>query len=881
MDPRLGIAATLSPKVMFASHQNAVPVVRAVRVTNAGEPLTELRLAISADPPFLAPSVVAIERIEAKSALEVGVADLALDAGFLLGVSESVRGTVRLALIRGEEVLAEAVHPVEVLPRQEWGGASMQELLAAFVMPNDPAVERVLKNAAFVLSRAGKSDALDGYHSGSRSRVWEVASAIWSAVAGLGLSYAVPPASFETTGQKVRLPSAVVEGGLATCLDTAVLFAAALEQAGLNPIVVLTRGHALAGVWLQPQQFAQVITEDDATLRKRMALDELLLFESTLVTQRPAAAFSVAVREAQRQIKEERSADFSFALDVRRARMQRIRPLGLSAGAPTAAGASATTPQLAEGLEEAPPLPDFDVAPEQVAPDREVAGDRLRSWQRRLLDLTTRNRLLNVSASATVLQLVCPDPAKLEDRLALGARIRIVAKPDLVGLAGRSEELHFVRTGEKLSEEVAIEALGRDEVLSPLDAETLDRRLVELYRKARLDLQEGGANTLFLAVGFLRWKKHVADTRAYRAPLVLIPVALDRKSVRSGVQMVLHDDEPRFNLTLLELLRQDFGLAVRQLEGELPKDEAGLDIQRIWTVMREAVKEVPGFEVVEETMLGTFSFAKYLMWKDLVDRTDVLKHNAVVAHLLDTPREPFRDGHVFPDAARLDELFEPSELFAPLPADSSQLAAVLASAQGSNFVLDGPPGTGKSQTIANIIAHNIALGRKVLFVAEKMAALSVVHRRLEEQGLGAFCLELHSNKTNKADVLAQLGRAWDTRESFLPDEWRREATRLKRLRDELNAVVRCLHQRHANGWTLHEAIGRTVRDATESTPVLTWPGERMDDRESMDHLRDVVHRLGLIAKQVQGLDHAALALVQAQAWSNAWQSEIVQAASAD
>jgi len=883
MDARFAISATLSPKVTFASQQHAVPVIRALRVTNAGEAASELCLAIGADPPFLQPASWPIDRIEAGGAVEVAVPDVALDAALLLGLTESLRGRAVLRLTQGSETLAEAEHPVELLARHEWGGGSMAELLAAFVMPNDPAIDRVLKGAAGALARAGKPEALDGYRGQSRSRVWELASAIWSAVASLGLSYALPPASFETSGQKVRVPSAVLEGGLATCLDAALLFAAALEQAGLNPIVVLTRGHAFAGVWLQPQQLQQVITDDDATLRKHLALDELLVFETTLSTQRPTPAFSVALKEAQRQLAPDRSADFTFALDVRRARMQRLRPLAIGSAASPVAGASVPPTGVAAGLESAPPLPGFDLdRVEAPAPAVATPADRLRRWQRRLLDLTTRNRLLNVSVNATTLQLVCPDAAKLEDRLAVGAKIRIVAQPDLKGTAGRSEALHFARTGERLLEAYAAEALSRDEVLSPLDAGTLAARLIDLYRKARLDLQEGGANTLFLAVGLLCWKKQPADARAYRAPLVLLPVALERKSVRSGVQLVLHDDEPRFNLTLLELLRQDFGLTIPELEGALPQDECGLDIKGIWTLMRKAVQDLPGLEVVEETLLGTFSFAKHLMWRDLVDRAEVLRNNPVARQLLDSPREPFRDGTVFPATVDLDEVLDPAEVFAPLPADSSQLRAVLASAQGCNFVLDGPPGTGKSQTIANIIAHNLALGRRVLFVAEKMAALNVVHRRLEEQGLGVFCLELHSSKAHKATVLKQLGRAWEARESFAPEEWQREAARLKGLRDALNAVVRRLHARHPNGWTLHEAIGRTVRDATPDTPVLGWPRERVHDREGLERLRDVVHRLALLAQGLEGLeglDRGVLAVIEMPNWSNAWQAETVAAAS--
>ncbi len=217
-----------------------------------------------------------------------------------------------------------------------------------------------------------------------------------------------------------------------------------------------------------------------------------------------------------------------------------------------------------------------------------------------------------------------------------------------------------------------------------------------------------------------------------------------------------------------------------------------------------------GFEVLPDVAIGTFSFAKYLMWKDLVERADRLKESALVRHLID------RDGALStgtggsPRADELDKTVHPAALFTPLPADSSQLVAVVRSADGQDFVLDGPPGTGKSQTIANMIAHNLALGRRVLFVAEKRAALDVVQRRLADKGLGPFCLELHSAKATKSAVLQQLDRAWTTRDALSAEEWEREASEARRLRDELNAVVAVLHRREPNGLTIHRAIGRAV-----------------------------------------------------------------------
>ena len=617
--------------------------------------------------------------------------------------------------------------------------------------------------------------------------------------------------------------------------------------------------------------------EDAASLRKRVSLQELVLFETTLATGGQPTAFSRAIAEANRQMDEAHEADFVLALDIRRARMQRLRPLAMAdAGGMAPIADEAADDPAGDALEAPPPLPDFDLAEPDLPPT--TAEGRLERWQRKLLDLTTRNRLLNLKPGATAIRLLCPDPAGLEDRLADGASFRIVAAPPMEGGAGRDATLHLQRTGQVLDLDYARDALDRGEILSLAPPEKLDALLIELYRKTRLDLAEGGANTLFLAVGFLVWRKSESDARHYRAPLILLPVKLERRSVRSGVKLSIHEEEPRFNLTLLQMLRQDFDLEIPELAGALPIDDSGIDVPRIWNLVRRAVRDTPGFEVVEDVVLGTFSFAKYLMWKDLVDRTETLKRNPVVRHLLETPREPYEGCGVPPRAEDLDATIGPEELFAPLAADSSQLSAVIGSAQGCDFVLDGPPGTGKSQTIANMIAHNLALGRKVLFVAEKRAALDVVHRRLVAHGLGPFCLELHSNKASKQEVLRQLDTAWTTAEASPAEAWQRRAAELKTSRDQLNRLVEALHRRRPNGLTLYGAIGRVVRDGAGQRIRLNWPMGVAQSEADLERLRDTAHRLDLNRPAIQPEDRAAFDHIARTEWSNAWQAELLAAA---
>ena len=327
-------------------------------------------------------------------------------------------------------------------------------------------------------------------------------------------------------------------------------------------------------------------------------------------------------------------------------------------------------------------------------------------------------------------------------------------------------------------------------------------------------------------------------------------MTLNRKSARSGFTLTLHDDEAGFNPTLIEMLRQDFKLNLGVADGELPKDDAGLDVAAIWKCVSHAIKDIKGWEVTEDVVLALFSFAKYLMWKDLTERTDQLRDNAVVRHLIDTPRESYPSGVAFPNPRRLDSEFGPEQTFCPLPADSSQLSAVMAAVRGKDFVLIGPPGTGKSQTISNLIAQCLAEGKRVLFVSEKIAALDVVYRRLREVGLGEFCLELHSSKARKLDVLAQLQKSWEAQGAIDPEAWRAEANRLRRLRDQLNVYVERLHSRHSNGMTIYESIGRVVDGKNVATLGLSWSNANAHGTAEMEEMREIVDRLEVNAKEV-------------------------------
>jgi very-short-patch-repair endonuclease len=875
--PPVQIGLEADPTVNFAMQQNDVPLVKALRLANgSAAALRDIAVRIWGEPGFVAPWTGHVSEIGPGGTCPVNTADLALSAQCLMNLTESVAGLLHAEVSAGGRILARHVQKVEVLATDQWSGLrSLPEILAAFVLPNHPAVQKVLADAAVVLRDWTGDPSLTGYQTRSRERVLRMAAAAFSAISRLGLTYTMPPASFEQEGQRIRLPDRILENRMGTCLDLTLLLAGCLEQAGLHPLVVFTEGHAFGGVWLEEECFVDTATDDLARLRKRVDLGEISVFESTLLTH-PGATFEQAVSEARRKLDVE--PDFRCVIDIQRARKSRIRPLpgrGDDGGPQVAAGTGVGQPatDVAPPTLALPGQPALETGQDKEE-EPETPATRLDRWKRRLLDLTLHNRLINFRETKKCLPLLCPDLVGLEDALANGDRFSILPRPPEMEAAElRSDEVHRRRTGENLFDGLLREELKAKRLHVNLPKDELDRRLVEVYRAARLSLEEGGANTLYLALGFLAWYQTTSSDQRRTAPILLIPMELERRSVQEGFRTLQSDEDAMVNMTLLELLERDFQLRIPGMD-PVPEDKNGIDVAGILAAFRRAIKDIDRWDVLEEACIGQFSFTKFLMWSDLRARTEDLLRNKVVSHLVYRPNEPFPVEGAFPDPDRLDETHRAEETFCPLLSDSSQLAAVHAAAEGKSFVLEGPPGTGKSQTITNLIAHSLSLGKTVLFVSEKMAALNVVHSRLRQCGLDRFCLELHSNKSHKLEVIQQLGRALERVESRSPEDWSRETRRLESLRRELNQYVEAVHRARSFGESVFQATSKLIglRDVLKAD--LAWPSPEEVNAEALEGLGELVERLQTAAEASGHPAEHVWSAAACRDWNPALQREV-------
>ncbi len=498
--------------------------------------------------------------------------------------------------------------------------------------------------------------------------------------------------------------------------------------------------------------------------------------------------------------------------------------------------------------------------------EKQHVAEQLHQARRRLLDLTLRNRMLNFRPTRrTTINIIEERPDLLWDLLAVqGRKLSFLAReeyeqrnqpqddqpgsddqPDLAKtepidtpqIEGASELETAPESPQAEPESLeALDTTGESFDLPELAAEgeektpgrlpkhytdlllqtdlsgtNLQTNLLRIAQAAESAIEERGVNLLFLALGFVLWKQP-DDDRLLQAPLLLLPVELQRTSAKRRFRLAAIGDDPVLNPSLAAAWKRDWNIDLPQA----PEDWQQFDPGEYYRKVREAIAPRDGWAVTDQVALGLFSFSKYLMYVDLdPDRwpgDDLVENPLIRAVTVGEQPEPAAERqHERQEDPPAESAAALAERFQVLDADSSQQAAIEAVKAGRSVVIEGPPGTGKSQTISNIIAETLAAGKTVLFVSEKLAALEVVKRRLDQVQLGDFCLELHSTKSNRKAVAAELARVLD-KPRVIPKTDPRAAEKLDRLRQSLDDYVRALHepveQTHLSP---HEAMGRVAQ----------------------------------------------------------------------
>ena len=781
----------------------------------------------------------------------------------LLGrLSEKVNATVVVQILVGDDVVAESRSDLVLLAANEWmNDPSCFDSLASFVLANSKAIAPILVTARQLLKERTGDSATQGYQSknSNPNRIMEIAEAVYDAIRSIEIDYSNPPAAFENHVQKIRTPRQIVEGKSGTCLDTTVLYAACLAQCGLDPFLVLVKGHAFSGFFSlenADRYLAKTVIDDSSTLQSLFHDGVIVPVETTtMCSGKNSQSFAMA-RSIVQEYWGEKSRDVQGLVVVANAWRSGLTP-------PPVADAT-----VADELDPAIRF-DRDDETKTVASDEELSDDlslaevdgsddkntppRVRQWMNSLLDLSTRNQLLSLKVkssrgksgeTARFMEFDLPGEilGSVDDRLFKpGARIPIHTPARLPGEwkhAGVMVEQfgEFLKSSETpffypsytsinvLPEQVQSLIEKRDKgSLNPgdpppgatnIDIERSVYASFEQYCDAVLKtkiagiksladevLLENGTNSLYIALGILDWTEDTLNRGQrnithWSAPLYLYPVVLEGGK---GSPFTIRLDSAGSitpNYCLREKLRRPpYNIDLAELE--YPEmDSSGIDFDKMIRSIDAKLKnhKLTGFSIQRRCVMGVFDYSTFRLWKDLKDHwAEMRDQSPVVKHIMYTPGEKFVDTAVVSDP-RL-------EPYLPIEADDSQIESIRWALDGKSFRLEGPPGTGKTQTITNLIASCLAHNKKILFVAEKQTALQQVKKRLHSIGLGDFCLELHakgdSDTRLRKNIAAQLGGAIEADVDPQDAKWSDNFYRVGREQEVLDKYRDALHSLNA------------------------------------------------------------------------------------
>lgn len=467
--------------------------------------------------------------------------------------------------------------------------------------------------------------------------------------------------------------------------------------------------------------------------------------------------------------------------------------------------------------------------------------ESLEQIRNRLLDLTARNRLLNFKhGRGGYIRVIDELPDQLCDLLFLEEELEFLSIPEpsrdqlieedyieLDSETGQERRIKKDPTAKEWAKKLDFETSF--ELPSPINTKEPDKhqdraiqsllfpyemesQLRSLRNKAETAIEETGANILYLSFGFLEWYESHDSDQSRLAPLFLVPVKLNRgklnKEIGTYIYTLSYTGEDILpNLSFREKLKLDFGLALPDVDGSVQPEAYFLEIQKLIKTNQ------PRWKLHRYCTLALLNFGKLLMYLDLDPERwpegdgNIVNHPTVQQFFSSETKQS--DSVYFPEEYEIDSITDIHEKY-PLidDADSSQHSALIDAINGKNMVIEGPPGTGKSQTITNLIAAALAQNKKVLFVAEKLAALQVVKHRLDKAGLGDFCLELHSHKTQKSSVLQNINTRLINQNNYKsPRTINAEISRYEQLKDELWNYTNLINQPwKQTGKSIHDIL---------------------------------------------------------------------------
>ncbi|MDE6441221.1 MAG: DUF3320 domain-containing protein [Clostridia bacterium] len=765
--------------VSYATYYCRTPLFTSFKIFNRSEQNENgITVNITGSTNLILPAELTVDEIPHESSIELSVGNV-LNPKYLADIDEPSACTVQIKLSKGKDEICTLKAEVQALPIDCWSGLSGNvEMLSSFVRPKLADCQKILAEAGLQLKTWGYSSEWSGYADNDKNGVRNACASIYSAIRHLNIERENGGDMFANV--RTGDISTIIAQKKATPLQLALFAACCFEATKLNPVLVIGKNRVGVGVWLYESCFSSPVQDDMSVIERYVAdgVNNLAVFDAYDLFAHTNASFTTSSAHFSKRLSD---GEFEICVDVKRCRIGGIFPMPLKVK--TKSGYELLDDKQSSYSEK--PRDFFDASKYEF--ERTASKDK--AWQRRLLDLSLKNNLLNFRYKRDCLHILSGDLsvfcARLEDKDKYKLNpVQMSVQGDTPFGAGSSGNM----------QELVLLEMKSGIVRTYSGQESLNETAGALIRKSRAAEEETGAKTLYLAFGFLKWYSKNDETEKY-APIALLPVSVKRTKT-AGVWLETGEGY-EVNTTLLEFLKQEFGIDIRGVEGK------GLLPKEILAVFRAKTANMKGWYVYEDVYLAQFTFARYAMWADVKHNISEYKKNPLIAGLLSNTNQ-LTDNKL---SGVSEDKSNPANIIVPLPCDSTQYAAVAESAKGTTFVLHGPPGTGKSQTITNIIANAVYAGKRVLFVAEKQAALQVVKKRLSEIGIGEFCLELHSGKsTDKGEIVRQIENTLSLKGTVDGEKFESAAAQIQSVRNSLKAPLDALHKKRRLGVSVYEGI---------------------------------------------------------------------------
>ncbi len=837
---RLTIDVSMCEEMNFVMQLGGIVLVRDIMIKNEGNcEIRDIRITISSDEDIISTCEETAPTLYEGEEWHIVQPDIRVNTSYLAFLGERTECTLNFEFSgkdRYSNLINKSVRKtVVVMAYDQWKGNDFHtELIPAFIMPNQPFISELVTDAAEILGRETGSSILDAYLSEDRNRIRKMASAAYTAVTKRRISEIPYSSNEEDILRRIRLAEKVRKHNRASAYDITLIYLSCLEAMGLNPIIYLRHEEAYAGVWLSDQTFDCAVMKNEVEAASKVDSGEILLIDCRTMLLGMECPFDESVQRAINSVFIPEG--FVAMLDISRSRRDGVKSLPLRIHADHVSGTSDRKRRRRKGKRKdgSSALRSNKNADRQIIEDNRTESRALanafrnsETWKKRLYDSDGQNQLTDMKLDGPIIPLLSAFVNDYVDMLSDVMYFGLVSRPEEYVVpekltpenCNQVENLHdILRTD-----------FRRKKIHTVYNREETQRRVREIIFEAGRGSEDHGKSLLYLAAGVLRWTEISSGAVRY-APLVLLPVEV-KQSNNGGRPFRLGETQPQLNYALLEKMKNEYFLNIDGLF-PLPGDYHGVNVKKVCDRFRQAIDGREGWNVLDEAFLGIFDLPGYYQSRKL-GSSDVLKEHHILRGLTEGMQRTEID-----KAAVMAE-----KIYLPFRADSYQEYAIRAAMLGTSFVLSGAPGSGKTHTIANIIANAVCRGKTVLFSCEKTQVYRDVLQMLDSAGLTPFCLYEQQGNIRTRDLLTHLKRAMQPAGVPGSADYESRAGEVEEIGRALDSYSATMNSRHVCGYSLRELLD--IYEEYREYPEFPMRGIDADSVTSviLKQRRDLVRRL--------------------------------------